>query len=698
MKDVKKDIFWRVYLVYLGMFVFALIILGRVIHLQIFQGEYWKKKAKELTVDYKTIEAIRGDITAYDGNLLATSVPIFEIRMDTKSSAIKKDFFYNNVDSLAICLSNLFKDMSAKEYKKNIINARKKNDRYFLIKRDATYPELKKMRTFPIFRAGKYKGGMIVIQKAMREMPFKLLAARTIGFEREGIYVGLEGSYSKYIEGTCGKRLMQKVGPDIWIPLSDENEIEPENGSDVVTTLDINIQDVAENALMRQLSLFSADHGCAVLMEVATGKIRAIANLTRNGEGQYVEMFNYAISESSEPGSTFKLASVISVLEDGYVDIYDKVNTLNGKIRYADREMEDSHEGGGIITVKKAFEQSSNVGISRIIYDNYSKDPQKYVDHLYSMNLNKPLGLDLLGEGNPQIKNTESRSWSRVSLPWMAIGYEVALTPLQILTFYNAVANNGKMVKPLFVEEVKKTGKTIKKNNVVVINKSICSKKTLEKVRLLLEGVVECGTASNIKNSVYKIAGKTGTAQVANRKFGYKHESGINYKASFVGYFPADNPKYSCIVVINNPKGAVYYGSTVSAPVFKEIADKVFATRIDVKPKDTLKTIITPIAKSGNQNDLERVYHKLNYFTISSAPDADWVSTANFGNAVKMIDKSFKKEVVPNVVGMGAKDAVFLLENSGLKVRISGRGTVKKQSLPAGTRIMSGYEIILELS
>ncbi|MBN2520711.1 MAG: penicillin-binding protein 2, partial [Bacteroidales bacterium] len=577
--SIKKDIVWRVAVIYFSILFFALLIIGRVFYLQFFESEKWKSKSEMISYQDVTIEPNRGDIYSNDGRLLATSVPFYEVRMDLNSNALNSDLFYEKVDSLALCLSYLFKDRSQNEYRRLLILNKNKGNRYFLIQKHVTYTQLKKLRNFPIFRLGRYKGGLIIEQTNKRIMPHLNLAARTIGYISEGGAVGLEGAYDKYLRGVVGVKLMQKLSGGVWMPIDDKNAIEPQNGKDIITTIDINFQDVAEQALLKQLLKVDAIHGCAVLMEVETGDIKAISNLKRNSDGTYSELYNFAIGESTEPGSTFKLASLIVALEDKHIDLDDTVQTGNGEIEYYGIKLTDSKEGGyGKITIKEAFEYSSNVGISKVITKYYGKNERKFIDRLYSMNLNEKLGMEIKGEGDPLIKYPSDPTWSGISLPWMSIGYELRLTPLQILTFYNAIANDGKMIKPRFVKGIMEHGEITRSFKMEVINHSICSKQTIIKVKELLEGVVENGTAQNLKNPNYKIAGKTGTAQIANKKYGYNHDKGVSYQASFVGYFPADNPKYSCIVVVNSPSRYIYYGNIVAGPVFKEIADKVYAT------------------------------------------------------------------------------------------------------------------------
>ncbi|HPG33554.1 MAG: transpeptidase family protein [Lentimicrobiaceae bacterium] len=699
MDENRRDILKKVYLVYIFMVVLALAIIGKALYIQVVEGNEWREKAKKLSIRYDNIEAIRGNILASDESLLAASVPVFDLRVDAGNTHYKDDFFYENVDSLALCLSNLFGDKSKKEYKDLLIKGRKNNNRFLLLKRNITYAHLKKVRKFPIFRLGKYKGGIIAEARNKRELPFKWLAFRTIGWDKDGKEndIGLEGAYSQILEGESGQRLMQRIGNGVWRPLNDENEIEPRNGHDILTSIDINIQDVAEDALMRQLIANDADHGCAVLMEVNTGFIVAIANLGKNGDGVYEEKYNYAIGESSEPGSTFKLASVIAALDDGLIKLSDSVDTQGGAVRFANRIMKDSHEGGyGVISIRRAFELSSNVGISKIIHRAYHEKPQQFIEKLYSMHLNKKLGLDIPGEGNPSIKDTKSKIWSKVSLPWMSIGYEVAMTPLQTLAFYNAVANNGVMVKPQFIREIRMAGETVQSFEPVILCESIVkNKETITQVKSLLEGVVERGTATNLKNPVFKIAGKTGTAQIAQNNSGYNKS---NYKASFVGYFPADNPKYSMIVVINNPSKGVYYGGSIAGPVFRDVANKVYATRLDpsIKKTDSIPVQI-PVYAAGNAHEIELILKEFNVQWTGDAQQYDYAAMTGTDSTIKISPRPVMDAKTPDVTGMGARDATYLLESAGLKVQIRGKGQVKRQSVPAGTKARKGSNCIIEL-
>lgn len=712
MTEIKKDIAWRIYTVYFVVCLFGLGIVGKALTIQLVEGGELKKKVQSRTLKDKDIKAVRGNIYSSDGSLLATSIPIYEVRFDPNADAISDVLFADKVDTLAWSLSELFKDRSPASYRKELIKAREKGSRYHLIRRNIKYTELKQMKEFPLFRRGKYKGGFITIQQNKRERPFRVLAARTIGYEREDISpVGLEGAYSKALSGIDGKRLMQKISGGVWMPVGDADEVEPEDGKDIYTTIDVNLQDVAENALMKQLQIHQADHGTVVLMEVATGSIKAIANLKRTSSGSYYEGYNYAIGESTEPGSTFKLPALIAALEDGYVDMGDIIDCGDGSKQYYDRTMFDSNHdkgGWGKITVQRILEVSSNIGMAEIVMKSYSENPQKFIDHLAKMNLRDLLGIEIEGEGKPYIKNTSEDTWSGISLAWMAHGYELQMTPLQILTFYNAVANDGKMVKPKFVEKITKGRKVVEYVETEVLNPRICSKETIDKVKLALEGVVSNGTASNLKNADYKIAGKTGTAQIAkggsygSNKDSYKKKREVSHQASFVGYFPADKPQYSCIVVINAPSRNVYYGNLVAGPIFKEVADKVYANSLEMHEElDQQKFYASsaiPYSKHGYKDNVESVFKQLGIPVTSSARDEEWVVTSTQAKGVQLAPRLVRDNLVPNVVGMGLRDAIYLLENQGLRVKVTGAGMVKFQSLTAGERIQKGQQIQIELS
>jgi cell division protein FtsI (penicillin-binding protein 3) len=489
------------------------------------------------------------------------------------------------------------------------------------------------------------------------------------------------------------------------MPVSDKNQVDPKDGMDVFTTIDINFQDVAEKALRRQLISQAADHGTAVLMEVETGRIRAIANLGKDNYGRYRELQNYAVAESVEPGSIFKLPVIMAALEDGYIDLNDTVDTRNGILQYYDKVIrDDSYQKGGYgkITVQRAFEVSSNVGMVNIITRSYKNREDHFIDRLCNMKLNEKTGTEIKGEGVPYIKYPQDKYWSGISLAMMSHGYEVRLTPLQMLTFYNAVANNGKMVKPKFVDELRFHGRLVESYDTEIIDHSICSKSTLNKAKILLRGVVENGTAKNLNIPDFIIAGKTGTSQIFNVESGtYRSENGISYQSSFVGYFPAEKPKYSCIVIISSPSKSVYHGNVVAGPVFLEIARKVHSLDFDEVYADVPKEHVSvdlPYSKDGSKSDLVEIAGNLDITLAEKDMVKDWASTTKKESAIEISNKRIIPNLVPSVVMMGAKDAVFLLENSGLKVVVKGRGSVRSQSIPPGTRINKGDIIELEMS
>jgi cell division protein FtsI (penicillin-binding protein 3) len=698
--QIKKSIILRFGLLYIGIAALAVVILGKALYLRIVEGDQYEELVEEHTNKDIVIDANRGDILAADYRKLACSVPTYRIHMDMRAHGLTDEVFNANVDSLSYLLSRFYGDRSQAAFKSELKKARAEGKRYFMVHpRRISFTELKRIQEFPIFRLGTNKGGFIPRKYENRKLPFGELAARTVGSlyaEKDlGGRYGLEMAYNNVLRGVPGVSTRTRVS-GYWV---DEEQIEPVDGHDVVTTIDIGLQDVAENALLQQLHAHQADHGCAILMEVETGKVRAIANLGQTNNGRYVEDYNYAIGEVTEPGSTFKLASMIVALEDGVVKLTDSIETGKGYCYFYDRRMNDSHRGGyGTLSVKEVFEKSSNVGISKIIFDNYRDDPRRYVDRLYSMNLKEPLGLEIKGEKPPFIKYPGEKTWSGVTLPWMSIGYEIQQTPLQVLTFYNAVANNGKMVKPMFVESIQHHGEVIKEIKPTVLNPSICSLETIEKVHELLVGVVERGTARNIKSDRYQIAGKTGTAQISNEKTSYSDKK---HQASFVGYFPADRPLYSCIVVVNAPSNNVYYANVVAGSVFKEIADRVYAQSYrnpDVETEYAVQLAQhQPYSKGGRKEDLLTVFTEVGVMVKGQELNAKWISASAQEHEVSLKMKSFPEGIVPNVRGMGAKDAVMILENMGLKVSLKGVGAVREQSMTAGQSFKKGSTIYLRL-
>jgi cell division protein FtsI (penicillin-binding protein 3) len=688
------------------MCVFALAIAYRMITIQFVQGNEWRQKAQALTTSIISIDAVRGNIFDANGALLATSLPYYEVGVDICAPSIDEKLFSDKRDSLALMLNKLFQDRSQKEYLKILNKARQSKDRYIVLQRNVPYKDLQKLKSFPIFRKGK-RGGLVTFQTNKRERPFKWLAARTIGMARDGIKpVGLEGAFDSVLRGEGGKRLMQKIAGDVWRPINDENEVEPKDGSDLYTTIDINIQDVAEHALMKALIKNKASYGCCVLMEVKTGAIKAIANLKRNGKdtSNYFETFNYALGYPSEPGSTFKLASFLAVIDNYDISLDEKINVGNGECMYFDRKMKDSHAPkNSVMTAQEIFENSSNVGTSKLVTKYFAKDPKAYIAKLRSFHLHEKLGLSIPGEGVPRIKQTKDKDWYGTSLPWISIGYESNVTPLQTLTLYNAIANNGKMVKPMFVKEIKRNGNTLQKFHTEVIDEQIVKPSTVEKAKQLMEGVVKNGSGRGINITAFKVGGKTGTAQIL-KNGNYKEEGLSSYQATFVGYFPADKPLYSCIVVVYEPSGN-YYGGLVAAPVFKEVAEKVYSGSVDIiQPINAQPNLLTklPDVITAKSQDIKTI---VNAFSIpSSKIDSDKYVIKNGRDSLRIslseisIETNLKKGIMPNLTGLSAKDALFILENHGLYVRLQGFGSVKKQSIEAGQRIEKGNKVTLILS
>lgn len=696
----KKEILWRMWLAILLPVLIGVAVVAQTFKIQVVEGKELRQLADSLTIVSAKVAPERGNIFSEDGSLLSTSLPYFEVRMDFRSDAMTDKIFNENVDSLAYMMAKHIGSKSKEAYKKDLVNARQKGNRYFLVKRNVQYPQLQEMKTWPFFSLGRYKSGMIILQKNVREKPFGILAVRTLGYaNQEGTYkVGIEGAYDQFLGGTEGRMLMQKISGGTYIPLSGKGNIEPTPGYDVHMTLDINMQDVVESALLRALKKSNADHGCAILMEVKTGKIKAIANLTyQSALNDYIEYFNYAIGENTEPGSTFKLATMAALLDDGYVKLTDLVNLEGGEMKIADRVMKDVYPPkNDTVTVKEAFAKSSNVGMSKLVMKHYEGNKAKFYNKLMDMHLGKPTGIEIAGENPPTIYKPEE--WSLVSMPWISIGYEVKISPLQMLTFYNAIANNGKMMKPYLVNSIMDYDRTVKKFEPTVIDKSVVSENTVKQLKELMEGVVEEGTAANIKTKGLKLAGKTGTARIANEKTNYRDKV---YQASYAGYFPADNPMYSCIIVVNNPKGGAFYGSYIAAPVFQEIAKKINATNIhshkNLAERPVVEKGALPKLGNVNQKDATIIYNSIGV-SFHANKAAEYGISKMLENSIELSPNYITDNVVPRVVGMDLKDALYVLENAGLKVEVSGVGKVKQQSLTAGQEFRKGQTIKITLS
>lgn len=643
----------RFYLVVTGLVLFGFLLIGKLLYIQFYEQDQGLGIDPNSIVKNVILEPSRGNIYAADGNILATSVPRYDLHWDAITPS--QFLFDTHKNELSEAIAEVT-GKSKGAVLKNLETARKQKSRYWPIARNVTYTTFKKYKSFPLFNQSTYRGGLIVEQEIKREHPLGKIAERTIGYEMQdpdGTYfrVGLEGAFSQYLRGDEGLRLKQKIANGQWKPISDANEKEPTEGYDLYTTLDVNIQDIAHNALLSQLDHFEAEHGTVVVMEVKTGAIKAVVNLGRTEEGKYFEKLNYAVGESHEPGSTFKLIGMIAALEDKVVNENTLVDTEKGELTfYGKYKVRDSKRGGyGVIPASKVFEVSSNVGMVKIINDNYSENPKKFIDRLYNMGLDKPLGLPIKGEGIPKIPYPTDTDWDGLDLPWLAYGYGISLTPLQTLTFYNAIANEGEVVKPRFLEKISNFGNApTKVFSKQVINPSLCSKSTLDKVKSMMFNVVDkpWGTANNIKDPLLTMAGKTGTCQVD-----YTTDS-VQYISTFVGYFPVEEPKYSCIVVIHRPnKAKGYYGSTVAAPVFKNIAKKIF-------------------------NNIP--------YTV----------TLNATAVASVLESS---STMPDVAGLSEQEALTKLKTMGVEVVFEGKGTVKSQWPKAGSTIDKQQKVILEL-
>lgn len=690
--NIKRSILFRVRLAFLGVAIFAGLIFYRISQIQFVEGEEWREVSAEINLQYKSVNATRGNIYSGDGSLLATSLPFYRVVLDP--SIASKEVYKTGIDSLAHQLAAFYKDRSSSAYKRKINDARLNGKKYLIINRSQIgYQEKKQMMSWPIFREGRMRGGVIFEKVDRRYRPFKSLAGRTVGFLNENDYgVGLEYSFNEYLQGRNGEALFQKMSGGSWKPLHDANDIRPEDGYDVTTTLDVNIQDVAESALLRQLMNKDAEFGTVIVMEVTTGHIKAIANLQKNKSGNgYGEYYNFAVGEQglTEPGSTFKLLSVLALLEEGSISLKDSVDTGAGAYKFYDRTMRDVKHGGyGKITVREAFQKSSNVGISKLVNGHFGVKPSKYMEYITKTALDKPLGFQIKGEGVPYFKKPGSKNWYGTTLPWMSIGYELKITPLQTLMLYNAVANNGKMVKPMIVQSISRGNAIKEKFETEIIRNQIASDKTIKALRSLLEGVVEDGTASNIKNADYQIAGKTGTAQkLINGRYTR------NYYTSFAGYFPADDPKYSAIIVIDSPKGFNAYGGDVSAPVFKDIADKIHAQDLELNERKERKelakvNVLTqggfPYIQAGMAEELQMI---CNAFGLSNHYNGEerWVKSSVVNRSINWKSNKTDAQNVPDVRGMTLRDALYILENKGLRVQYTGRGRVRSQSMRAGS-------------
>lgn len=694
--NIKQSILVRVRIAFLFVVLFAVAVVVKTTHIQFVQGEKWAAMGARISFDYKRVKATRGNIYSDNGSLLATSLPFYKIAFD--ATLPKDEVFRKGVDSLAYYLSRFFKDRSKTDYKRLLTDARATGKQYVILcRKRINYQEKKMIMGWPIFREGRLGGGAIFEKIDVRYHPFTNLSRRTIGFINENDKgAGLEYSFNQQLGGQDGYAYYQKIAGGVWKPVFDATNVKAVNGLDLQTTLDINLQDVAETALYKAMMQHKAADGLVVVMDVKTGAIKAISNLSANGKGGFSEKFNFATGQLFEPGSTFKLVTMIALLEDSPVELDDSIDIGNGQFNFYNETVRDHEEGGlGRVSVQEAFEHSSNVAMAKLVDKYFGLRPQKFVDYLDRLKQTQPLGIQIAGEPTPKIKRPGQKGWSGISLPWMAYGYGFETTPLHTLALYNAVANDGVMIRPVFVKSIKRADEDEESFSTEVINKSICSRKTLDKLKLLLEGVVENGTAKNIKGTHYRIAGKTGTAQILEKGRYTK-----KYITSFVGYFPAHAPKYSAIVLIKNPRGWYQYGSSVAAPVFKEIADNIYARDLNLHPPMDIKKFavqeVLPVIRAGKQQELTLLCNELG-ISNHSKTEEEWVRSSRNGTGVNWKKTTSTKGLVPDVTGMTFRDAIYLLENTGLHVSYEGSGRVVRQSLTAGARVGKGGRIYIKL-
>lgn len=704
MKEVKRELLIRVYIVALAMVGIACLLFYKAAKISIVEGEHWRSMGDSLYLKYMPVIADRGDILAADGSLMTTSLPFFDLHVDFRAEGLREDIFKANVDSLAYYLSRYVNTSVSKTQMRDwLIQKRRNGDRYALLTKGVSIRDLERIKTFPIFRLGKNKGGLIIDRQHVRVKPYKLLASRTLGLDRENAQqIGLERTFDSYLKGEEGQRLMQRVTGGAWIPVSNLADLEGRRGADVVTTIDPEIQDIAEYALLDGLVASNGTKGTAIVMDVETGAIVAMANLGATGNG-YDEDYNYAVGFSSEPGSTFKLASVMALLEDEGADLTTPVDMGGGQGKFFDRTMKDSKMHGiHMSTLQEAFELSSNVGIARLVQDYYGRDGRagQFIKRIHEMHLHEPTGIELDGEGAAMIKDPAKKEdkWSGTTLPWMSTGYECRMTPLQILRLYNAVANDGKMMKPYIVSQITREGRTIKRFRPEVVDSRIASSATIKKAQQLLQGVVEKGTAEEYKPDFYMFSGKTGTART---DYYDPNSPRKQYMASFAGYFPSDNPKYSCIVMVYDPTKNGFYGATSALPVFRKIADRCMGINRDLLAQTELPDTLAyregmRLVGWSQKEELNEIMDVID-MDANVEGQGDWARLAGGKEMEMEVKDVLEKNMIPELYGMGIRDAIYLLENRGIRVSFHGIGRVKGQSVQSGQPIIKGSSIHLTL-
>lgn len=695
--NVKRDIRFRVYIAFTGICLLGAAIIIKAATIQVKEGPRLRRMAEQMHTRATVLLAERGNIYTEKGDLLCSSLPQFDVHIDF--SVIKPELFNKNIDTLSLCISRLFGDASAESYKEKLRTAYNKKLRYWSFRKSLPYYQYQALRSFPIFNKGKRVGGFIEDPRIKRINPYGMLAYRTIGLWRENSQtIGMEATYDSVLNGESGRRIEQKLTGGVWMPV-EGSEVEPKNGQDIVTTLDVDIQEVAEHALLSVVRQYECLYGTCIVMEVQTGKIKALVNLGRQKDGSYWEDFNYAMIPT-EPGSTFKLVTLLSLLKDKYINVNDIVDAEGGAIRFGNRTMRDSHLGLGRLSIKEAFAHSSNAAMAKLAYQYYYKEPERFINHIRSLHLDKKTGIDLAGERRPVIVTPKSKTWSATSLPWMATGYSIQISPLHTCMVYNAIANNGRMMRPYLISAIREYGRNIKTFQPKVLEEAIGDSNAIAQLQACTREVAVSGTAKHIQGPFYSIAGKTGTAQVADK--GIKYSDGV-YQGSFVGYFPAEKPKYTIAVVIRTkPHSGAYYGGTIAAPVFRMIADKIFATGkgwdgpLDSIAKATKSVMLAQQAAASNYRTLLNAIGKKAHVTEGSYITQLVTDTAT--KTVSVQPSSVYHGLVPDVGGLGLKDAIYLLEREGLQVQVKGRGRVQQQSVAPGSRIIKGQTIVLQLS
>ena len=708
--EVKRDILWRVYLSFLGIVLLSLFVLAKAIYIQKFQGSYWRSMSDSLHQRIEPLEAERGTIYSEDGQMLSTSIPTFTIYIDFAADGLREKNgkqFKENIDSFSIAMANYFGDRSAEQYKKELTAAYNKKNRYYLLRKKLSFHDYKNFREFPLVKLGRNKSGVIVEVNSKRLMPFQLLANRTIGLSREYIVsngkmkkmnVGLEKSYDSILTGQKGQRLVRFIAGGAAIPV-EGSQIEPENGNDIVTTLDVNIQDITETALTKMMLQSEAQYGTAIVMETKTGKLKGIANLGRQKDGSYWEDDNYAL-RVTEPGSTIKLLTLLSVLEKGSAKLTDVVEVgTAGQMQVGPRVVNDAERAPKpVLTVEECFAHSSNVGMSKLAYKAFANDPKEFKEFIHRYHLDVASGIDLKDVPKPRIAPLEKNKGGLMNMLTMSFGYAIQLSPLHTLTFYNAIANNGKMMKPYLVSSIQRDGLIIQQNQPTVLEEKICRTDVIAAAKKCMEAVITKGTGKPaFKDMPFAVAGKTGTAHVADGNI--KYYDGV-YQASFVGYFPADNPQYSCIVVIRTkPHAYIHYGGQLAAPVFREIATKLYARYIENKQSSSFswQTDSSAYYYTGKSTEIKNILKKIGVKYVDSTRQNEWINLYAVNHEPVIKGKNIDNKLMPDLRGMGLKDVLNLLESRGIKIIVKGKGKVVSQSIPAGTKIDKGFKVLIEL-